>query len=139
MATNPTPTPGEYKRDVGSGDQLASGNASSTNQDLVAGDAVEQQIADAAIVADTMPGPVQYATEDPAPYQPRGDMESVLFGPAEGLKPEPTPDRKPVPDSILRALPGLAMTANDPATPAVIKAAYRYIVARLEAEMKARS
>jgi hypothetical protein len=135
---NPTPTPGEYKRDVGSGDQLASGNATSTNQDLVAGDAVEEQIASAAVVADTMPGPVQYATEDPAPYQPRSDMEGVLFGPAEGLKPEPTSDKRPVPDSVIRALPGMSMIVNDPATPAAIKAAYRYLVLRLEAEMKAR-
>jgi hypothetical protein len=114
MAENATPTPGEYKADVGSGAQLEYGDANELNQSLVAGDADEM-------------------------FTPGNEDEEILFGPTEGLgRTGPPLAKKPVPNSVLRALPLLSTIANDPKTPPVIKNAYKLILQRLAAEQKAK-
>ena len=143
MAENPTPTPGEPQRSVGSGEQQAYGEATAQNESMALGDAVEEQLLSQQVVQEpemAVPLPeVEYADdmEDPT-YEPQDDMEQVLFGDPEGF--ESTKEdakNRPVPNSVIRALPGLAAVVRDPSTPAAIRAAYNIILQRLEAELKA--
>jgi hypothetical protein len=141
MAENATPTPGEYKADVGSGAQLEYGDANELNQSLVAGDAVEDKLGPAPVAPKPDLGlpaedfQVEYTDEDEM-FTPGNEDEEILFGPSEGLGGPPKP-RRPVPNSVLRALPLLSTIASDPSTPPAIKAAYKLILERLAAEHKA--
>lgn len=144
---NPTPTPGEYQRDVGSGEQLGYGEATDANVALAAGDALEEEIAANSDLGLAAPGevpapeedptPVEYSDEDPADYQPASELEQILFGPAEGVGLERTAQvSRPIPNSVIRALPMLSAIVADPATPAAIRAAYRLLIQRMTAEQE---
>jgi hypothetical protein len=143
MAENATPTPGEYKADVGSGAQLEYGDANELNQSLVAGDAVENQLGPAPTATADLGLPaedfqVEYTDADEM-FTPGNEDEEILFGPTEGLgRTGPPLAKKPVPNSVLLALPLLITIANDPKTPPVIKNAYKLILQRLAAEQKAK-
>ena len=120
----------DYERDVGSGDQLDSGEATDLNESAQQGRAVADAVA-------PEPMPVKYA-EGPEPdYQPKDDIEELLFGPAEGVRSPMLDPTQPVPNSIVRALPQLSAIVADPTTPAVIRAAYNLIIQRIEAEHEA--
>jgi hypothetical protein len=145
MAKNPTPTPGAYRRDVGSGDQLDYGDATDTNAELAAGDAVEEQIQDQALVSvvpttggmpAAEPGPVEYADDGPD-YVPANEDEAILFGDSEGIGLEPSLGAtRPIANSVLRALPSLSAIVRDPTTPPAIRAAYNLVLQRLAAELE---
>lgn len=143
MAENPTPTPGEATRGVGTGEQLPYGAATEANADLAAGDAVEEQLARNQVVKavpyqgikeiDTGEGYDEYG------YRPNGEMEEVLFGPSEGLGRDTMREgNRPLPNSVVRALPMLSSIVNDPTTPPAIKAAYAAAIRMLEAEQEAK-
>ena len=143
MAENATPTPGEFTRDVGSGEQQGYGEATAENQALAAGDAVEDSLQAQAIVPEPSEAApledVQYADEpDAQGYQPQDEMEEILFGDPEGFEPSDPGKHKPVPNSVIRALPTLAAIVADPGTPPAIKAAYNILLQRMEAELKAK-
>ena len=142
MAENPTPTPGEYKRDVGSGEQLPAGEATELNNALVEGDAVEESLQAQQIVqGEAAPlEEVEYAEDYDEPlYSPSSDMDNILFGPSEGFaKQRLRPANRPVPNSVVQSLPLLSTIVNDPSTPPVFKAAYRYYLRRLALEREAR-
>lgn len=129
-----TPTPGKYKRDVGSGEQLGSGDATELNASLVAGNEVEASLAGGAIAP---PTDVQFADKPEPDYQPAGEIEDILFGPAEGVRTPGRDPNRPVPNSIIRALPALTAVVSDPSTPPAIRAAYNLILQRIEAEYEA--
>jgi hypothetical protein len=141
---NPTPTPGEYKRDVGSGEQLDSGEATLENEDLAAGDQVEDQLQDKAIVQGVPMGrenelPVSYDDGEEPTYKPRDETEDIMFGPSEGLGkglPPLLDKNSPVRRATIRALPRMAMVIKDPSTPPAVKAAYKYLLRMLEEESK---
>jgi hypothetical protein len=134
---NPTPTPGEYKRDVGSGDQQAYGEATAQNESLAAGDALEEQIAatsPAAAVQAPPPEPVYDQSPDPV-YQPANEMDQVLYGDPEYVYANQKVSETPISRTVLRSLPLMASLANDPSTPPAIRAAYKAAVRALEREM----
>lgn len=133
-----TPTPGTVKRDVGSGDQLPSGDAAAENASLVEGNKIEAQI-DSQDLVGAGPVPavadVEFAKGPQPEFSPQaGGIDDVLFGPREGVGVSVKKSNRPVPNSVIRALPALAAAVQDPTTPAVIRAAYRLIIQRLEAE-----
>lgn len=143
MAENPTPTPGEYQREVGSGDQLDSGEATEANTDIQIGDRVEETLDAQQIVGDERFGQdlpeVEYGGEDPE-YSPSGKLEEFMFADPEGFTrnaPRQGPS-SPIPSSIIRMLPTLALAVQNPNTPAAIKAAYEYVIQRIEAEQRAK-
>lgn len=138
-----TPTPGEYSRGVGSGEQLGYGEAGDLNAELAEGDRVEEQLDDSQLVddefdfEDSVEPDVAYDDTPSTRYKPANEFEEVMFGPPEGLAgPVAKPSRHPIPQSVIRALPQLAMAANDPSSPPAIRALYKYTVQRLEAEHK---
>ena len=139
MAENPTPTPGEYQRDVGSGDQLPSGGATEANEELQFGDQVEETLQDQALVQEQEPA--EFADDYTAPdYQPKGELDEVLFGPTEGFaRKRLRPNNRPVPNSVVQALPLMSTIVNDPDTPPVFKAVYRYYIRKLAAEREAQA
>lgn len=150
MAQNPTPTPGEFKRDVGSGEQLPAGEATELNDQLAFGDEVEELIADQSKIPLPDTGPpsglglggvsgdvvedVEFDDSDDV-FEPSDEDEEILFGPAEGIKPsEPPSGVLPLPGSVVRRLPSLMALAMNPRTPPAIKAAVKIAVRALEQE-----
>ena len=133
---NPTPTQ-EYKRDVGSGEQLPSGGATQANEDLALGNDVEETL-DAQDLVQPME-PAEFDDEyTPPEYQPKGDLDSVLFGPSETFaKRSLRKSGKPVPNTVVQALPLMSTIVNDPDTPPVFKALYRYYIRKLAQEREA--
>lgn len=132
----------EFTRDVGSGDQLDAGGATDLNQTLQEGEMAEEVIAQAGPQIDQMAEemalpPIEYADDDEPVGQPGDGMESVLFGPSEGLgkgMPLPTEMNHPARRAAVRALPQMSLIIRDPSTPPAVKAAYKYLVQLLERE-----
>lgn len=127
----------EFRRDVGSGEQLDAGEATGLNQELDFGEEVAAQLEANSLVGEQPPldTSVEYTDEDPV-YEPGDDLEKVLFGPTEGLAgAHVSPSKKPIPRSVLRMLPTLMLLVDNPNTPPALKASYRLIIQRLEDEM----
>lgn len=143
MAENPTPTPGEFEREVGSGDQLAYGEASELNAALAKGDAIEETIASQGVLPEqpisAADPPIDYG-DDPPEFEPgAGEFDDVLFAdPVPGLEPKKKTSKRPLPNSVIRMLPTMSAIVKDPATPPSIKAAYLLMIRKLEEEMRAK-
>ena len=144
---NPTPTPGEATRGTGP-DQLGYGDATQTNEELAAGDAIEEEIASQELVQEapqtqpTFEGeevPVEYSDEEEPDYQAANEMEEIMFGESMGIGVNPYKNvNRPVPNSVLRALPQLSAIMADPTVPASIKAMYQTVIERLANELDKR-
>lgn len=80
---------------------------------------------------------VEYANPEPIASADLRDSENsqLLSSPADpNFRPSPARGHGKVPRYILRNLPLLAVASKDPEAPVVLRAYYRALVARLEAE-----
>lgn len=127
----------KYQRQAGSGEQLAYGEATDLDQQQVLGNDIEAQLADSAIDAGQIPeAEVEYADDEEEDYVPAGEDEEILFGDPEGVSKPLYRGTKPIPKSVVRQLPMLALLANDPTTPPALRAAYKLIISRLAEEVQ---
>jgi hypothetical protein len=118
----------EFKREVGSGEQLPYGEAADLNRRL------------ASVAPQTGTGlPSELAEAEPDDYKPQNEREEILFGPPEGLGrhlPPTAPVDRRVPPSVVRRLPALARAASRPDAPPALVAMYKLTLQRLEDEMR---
>lgn len=131
----------EFKRDVGSGDPLAAGEATEVNDELAFGRVAEDQIEQQSLLegfeggaAEQLPE-VEYADDEPD-YEPADEMEEILFADPEGNRPMAKKANQPVPKSVIRRLPLMSLAVRDPSTPPAVKAAYHLVLQRLEDEAR---
>ena len=126
----------EFKRGVGTGEQLPSGEASALNEAVAA---IPPQAVPGPVDQTGLPQGVEWAQDEAPLPAPRGEQEEILFGPSEGLgrnMPDPATADGPVPASVVRRLPALARAAKDPNAPASLKAMHALIAQRLEEELR---
>lgn len=89
-----------------------------------------------------LPQGVEWQEEDePLPERFGNEEDEILFGDPEGLganRPPAEVSDRSVPANVARRLPALKRAASAPGAPPALRAAYRLLAERLEAELRGR-